>query len=368
MGPGEQTAAQTAAQTPPKMAQTPPRAIPLLQTPPHAGSARGSARGSGRATPVYMPGAESTAQAAAYYVARAAESALEPSFREAPREPAEIERWSPKMVEMARRAEKKAARLAWQYELIARTARRTAERLSLASGILGGLVGTGGLVGAASPGTNALVGTTSWTTLASIVIGYIIGVISVVNSNWRLGELQMKGVTAQLGLQAVGREIRWQLAQPAADRADAYEFIHAREAEIAALEAAGPPRDEWVRERYLRQCAAGAAGANEDALDWTPPDTPEAAPALAQALAQAPAQALAQAPAQNEVANTAAAVAAALAPHVQTLQDNPLGVLAFLVAAHGAATAAPATAAPQAPAAPATAVPGAETIIEMPPR
>ena len=315
-----------------------------------------------------MPGAESTAQAAAYYVARAADAALEPSFREAPRE-AEVERWSPKMVEMARRAEKKAARLAWQYELIARTARRTAERLSLASGILGGLVGTGGLVGAASPGTNALVGTTSWTTLASIVIGYIIGVISVVNSNWRLGELQMKGVTAQLGLQAVGREIRWQLAQPAADRADAYEFIHAREAEIAALEAAGPPRDEWVRERYLRQCDAGAAGANEDALDWTPPDTPEAvpalapAPALALALAPAPALAPALAPApaqaQNEVANTAAAVAAALAPHVQTLQENPLGVLAFLVAAANAPANAPAAA---------TAPTATETLIEMPPR
>jgi hypothetical protein len=194
-------------------------------------------------------------------------------------------RWSPAMEKLARRAMKKATRLAWQYEAIADAARRLNGRLSILSGLLGALVGTGSLVGAATPvsvNPSIGLGSASWPTVVSVVIGYAISVIAVLVTNWRLSEIQSKGVTAKVGLLNTAREIRWQLAQPVADRADAYEFVYAREAEIAHILAAAPPREDWVRENYRRGVAGGTA-ADEDVLDETPPATP---PAIPQAQAQ----------------------------------------------------------------------------------
>ena len=223
--------------------------------------------------------------AAAHYVAQelaqaqalAAAQALAPT-RVAPEDLAS--RWSPAMEKLARRAMKKATRLAWQYETIADAARRLNGRLSILSGLLGALVGTGSLVGAATPvsaNPSIGIGSASWPTVVSVVIGYAISVIAVLVTNWRLSEIQSKGVTAKVGLLNTAREIRWQLAQPAADRADAYEFVYAREAEIAHILAAAPPREDWVRENYRRGVAGGTA-ADEDVLDETPPATPPAIP------------------------------------------------------------------------------------------
>jgi hypothetical protein len=182
-------------------------------------------------------------------------------------------RWTPAMEKLARRAMKKATRLAWQYEAIADAARRLNDRFSILSGALGALVGTGSLVGAATPVSTIGIGSASWPTAVSVVIGYAISLIAVLVTNWRLGEVASKGVTAKVALLNTAREIRWQLAQPAADRADAYEFVYAREAEIAHILAAAPPREEWVRENYRRSVAGGTA-ADEDLLDETPPPTP----------------------------------------------------------------------------------------------
>ena len=187
-------------------------------------------------------------------------------------------RWTPAMEKLARRAMKKATRLAWQYEAIADAARRLNDRLSILSGVLGALVGTGSLVGAATPvSANPAIGigSASWPTAVSVIIGYAISVIAVLVTNWRLSEISSKGVTAKVGLLNTAREIRWQLAQPAADRADAYEFVYAREAEIAHILAAAPPREDWVRENYQRGVVGGTA-ADEDVLDETPPATPPA--------------------------------------------------------------------------------------------
>ena len=187
-------------------------------------------------------------------------------------------RWTPAMEKLARHAMKKATRLAWQYEAIADAARRLNDRLSILSGVLGALVGTGSLVGAATPvSANPAIGigSASWPTAVSVIIGYAISVIAVLVTNWRLSEISSKGVTAKVGLLNTAREIRWQLAQPAADRADAYEFVYAREAEIAHILAAAPPREDWVRENYQRGVVGGTA-ADEDVLDETPPATPPA--------------------------------------------------------------------------------------------
>lgn len=224
------------------------------------------------------------------------------------------------MESLARRAMKKSMRLAWQYEAVAEAARKLGNRLSLVSGILGGLVGTGGVVGATAPGTVSLLavgGSLSWPTLVSIVIGYVISVIAILMSNWRLSEIQMKGVAAQTGLLNTAREIRWQLAQPLADRADAHEFVHAREAEIAQVEAAAPPRDAWVRDMYRSMFLAEGGAKDEEALDWTPLAAPTP-PALA----------------ALEVVTRGACT-----PPENLLRDDPLRALAFFVAAHEAARA-----------------------------
>jgi hypothetical protein len=241
--------------------------------------------------------------------------------------PAAPGRWTPAMESLARRAMKKAARLAWQYEAVAEAARKLGDRLSLVSGILGGLVGTGGVVGATAPGSVSIMavgGAVSWPTLVSIVIGYVISVIAILMSNWRLSEIQMKGVAAQTGLLNTAREIRWQLAQPLADRADAHEFVHAREAEIAQVEAAAPPRDEWVRAKYRSMFLAEGAARDEEALDWTPPAVPTP-PAGAGAL---------------EVAARGAGTPPESRLHDSNiLRDDPLRALAIIVAAHEAARA-----------------------------
>ena len=234
-------------------------------------------------------------------------------------------RWTPAMEALARRAMKKAARLAWQYEAVAEAARKLGDGLSLVSGILGGLVGTGGVVGATAPGSVSLLGVgsgaVSWPTLISIVIGYVISVIAILMSNWRLSEIQMKGVAAQTGLLNTAREIRWQLAQPLPDRADAHEFVHAREAEIAQVEAAAPPRDEWVRKKYRSMFLAEGAINDEEALDWTPPPTPPVAAPPAETSA-------------IEIIMRAGA-----APPDNLLREDPLRALAIIMAARDAARA-----------------------------
>jgi hypothetical protein len=170
----------------------------------------------------------------------------------------------------------------------------------------------------------AVGGAVSWPTLVSIVIGYVISVIAILMSNWRLSEIQMKGVAAQTGLLNTAREIRWQLAQPLADRADAHEFVHAREAEIAQVEAAAPPRDEWVRAKYRSMFLAEGAARDEEALDWTPPAVPTP-PAGAGAL---------------EVAARGAGTPPESRLHDSNiLRDDPLRALAIIVAAHEAARA-----------------------------
>jgi hypothetical protein len=232
--------------------------------------------------------AQELAQAQALALARAAPEDL-------------ASRWSPAMEKLARHAMKKATRLAWQYEAIADAARRLNDRLSIISGLLGALVGTGSLVGAATPvSANPAIGigSASWPTAISVIIGYAISVIAVLVTNWRLSETQSKGVTAKVGLLNTAREIRWQLAQPVADRADAYEFVYAREAEIAHILAAAPPREDWVRENYRRGVAGGTA-ADEDVLDETPPATP---PAIPQPQVQAQTQAQLQTQTQPHTA------------------------------------------------------------------
>jgi hypothetical protein len=118
-------------------------------------------------------------------------------------------RWSPAMEKLARHAMKKATRLAWQYEAIADAARRLNGRLSILSGLLGALVGTGSLVGAATPvsvNPSIGLGSASWPTVVSVVIGYAISVIAVLVTNWRLSEIQSKGVTAKVGLLNTARD------------------------------------------------------------------------------------------------------------------------------------------------------------------
>ena len=345
-------------------------AVPLAVTPPVPPQASTPSRGSSaRATPHSTPPLGTAAAAAAYYVSRdfargrelTSETArgreltseTPPSGRSrAPSLPRSIvspplltaaalarlnaaesdgatdssvavggaaRRWTPAMESLARRAMKKAVRLAWQYEAVADAARKLGDRLSLISGILGGLVGTGGVVGATAPGSVSLLaiggGSLSWPTLASIVIGYVISVIAILMSNWRLSEVQLKGVAAQTGLLNTAREIRWQLAQPLADRADAHEFVHAREAEIAQVEAAAPPRDAWVREKYRSMFLAEGGAKDEEALDWTPPVPTPPVGAL-------------------EVVTRGAST-----PPEHLLRDDPLRALAIFVAAHEAARA-----------------------------
>lgn len=227
---------------------------------------------SARTTP---PGSAGNLAAAHYIAAEMARLAPPPAAAED-----SASRWTPAMEKLARHAMKKAARLAWQFEAIADAARRLNDRLSIVSGVLGAFVGTGGLVGAATPvsATPAIgLGSASWPTVVSVVIGYTISIIAVLVTNWRLSEIQSKGVTAQVGLLNTAREIRWQLAQPPADRADAYEFVYAREAEIAHILAAAPPREDWVRERFAARASLmgdrGGLG-DEDTFDDTPPATP----------------------------------------------------------------------------------------------
>ena len=231
--------------------------LKISSTPPMRISGGASRNYNGTDTPQF-----STSQAAAHYVAKEIERSEAAT------------RWTPEMETLARRSMKKATRLAWQFEAIAEAARQLNNKLSIVSGILGALVGTGGLVGAATPAANGYIGLgmASWPTAISILIGYAISIISVLATNWRLGEIQSKGITAKVGLLNTAREIRWQLAQPAADRADAYEFVYARDAEISHIMAAAPPREDWAREKYRE--SVGASNADEDALDITPPATP----------------------------------------------------------------------------------------------
>jgi hypothetical protein len=153
-------------------------------------------------------------------------------------------RWTPELESVARCTMKQASGFTWMYERTVARAKRWGERITLASGVLAGVVGTEGLVMAVAGGGQRAA-------IATAVIGYAITILTLLSGTWRLDEVRAAGLVAQVDFAHLARAIQFQLALHPDERQDAREFVRGVLGEIETLKLSSPPIDAAVRADYI---------------------------------------------------------------------------------------------------------------------
>jgi hypothetical protein len=173
--------------------------------------------------------------------------------------------WSPEMEAVARRTMRQASGYAWMYEYMAASASRWEGRLNIASGALGCVVGTAGLVSILSDTSTPPL----WARILECVVGYMVSFISVLNSTWRLGDAQMNDILTQVSYATMSRDLMYQLALPRKDRQDAREYVKAKLGEIEQLKVSAPIIDGGARSAYNAKYKNNPIFSPEDQWDAT---------------------------------------------------------------------------------------------------
>jgi hypothetical protein len=149
------------------------------------------------------------------------------------------------MEAIARRTMRQANGYAWMYEHMAVSAKYWDDAINIASGVLGGIVGTAGIVSITTDSASPL-----WARILQIIVGFLVSILSVLTATWRLGETQMNDVLTQVSYATLTKDLMWQLAQPRKDRQDAREYIRAKLGEIEQLKVSAPIISLRVRHAY----------------------------------------------------------------------------------------------------------------------
>ena len=169
------------------------------------------------------------------------------------------------MEAVARRTMRQASGYAWMYEHMAASASRWEGILNIASGALGCVVGTAGLVSILSDTSTPLL----WARILECVVGYMVSFISVLNSTWRLGDAQMNDILTQVSYATMSRDLMYQLALPRKDRQDAREYVKAKLGEIEQLKVSAPIIDGCARSAYNAKYKNNPIFSPEDQWDAT---------------------------------------------------------------------------------------------------
>lgn len=125
--------------------------------------------------------------------------------------------WTARLDSLARDVMVRAGACARQHELAARDAKRWGDRFLIITGVLG-------LVG----GTLSILPTTAWTMAVGAGAGYVVGVVAVLDSVWRLAETRSSCALAQASYMAVSQDVKYQLSLPRHLRPDARGYVHAK--------------------------------------------------------------------------------------------------------------------------------------------
>lgn len=128
------------------------------------------------------------------------------------------QRWTTENECEMRKTQHMAQKNAWMYKQLAATSKRYIDNLNIISGTAGGLVGTSGLVSVSSDSP-------SWIKVSQTVIGFIILLVSVVISAWRLDEVYSKSLAASSEYQSLYNSISLIASQPLSERPDAMAFL-----------------------------------------------------------------------------------------------------------------------------------------------
>ena len=182
--------------------------------------------------------------------------------------------WTPEMEAIARRTMRQANGYAWMYENMATSAKHWGDGLNIASGVLGGIVGTAGIISVATESSTPL-----WARILQIILGFLVTLVSVLTATWRLSETQMNDVLTQVSYATLGKDLMWQLAQPRKDRQDAREYVRAKLGEVEQLKVSAPTISTRTRHAYNNKFKNNPIYTPEDQWDAIIADTPYDRPA-----------------------------------------------------------------------------------------
>jgi len=156
--------------------------------------------------------------------------------------------WYPEMETIALKTMQQANNYAWMYSYMASNAKQLGDCLNIFSGMLGGIVGTTGVVAIFLDNSTPM-----WARLIQVISGFLVTIVSVLISTWRLTEMQMNDNLTQVSYSLLSKDIMWQLAQPRKDRHDAREYIKSKLSEIEQLKVSAPIIDNGAKRAFLRK-------------------------------------------------------------------------------------------------------------------
>lgn len=137
------------------------------------------------------------------------------------------EDWTTEWEAIAKRTLYQSNGFAWIYENMATLAKQWSDSLNIVSSMLGGAIGTMSLIFLSAENSIPL-----WAHILQIVLGFLITVISILTTTWRLNESQMNNVLTQVSFATLAKDIMCQLAQPRRNRANANDYMRAKLAEF----------------------------------------------------------------------------------------------------------------------------------------
>ena len=147
--------------------------------------------------------------------------------------------------------------------MMAATASAWENRLNIISGVLGAVIGTTGVVAYHDEsGPSPL-------QLAQLVLGVMIGLVSVLMNTWRLSAAQQDAVLSQAGFAMLARDLMCQLAQPRGARPDARVYLPAKLGEIEHIKVMAPLVSTSARRAYTSKCHDNPIYSPDDQWDAT---------------------------------------------------------------------------------------------------
>jgi hypothetical protein len=174
--------------------------------------------------------------------------------------------WSKELESIARNIRNQANGYSWIYERTVSKAQRCENVLSILTGVLSAIIGTGGLV-------STFEYEYGWIGIATAVIGFMNSVFSVLNATWNFGVIKTEGVISQTDFSNLSHNITLQLALDPKDRIDGKEFITTIMKEIDDIILNAPTIDNDIKNQYIRRFKNNPIY-NPEGQNLPPPDIP----------------------------------------------------------------------------------------------
>lgn len=154
--------------------------------------------------------------------------------------------WTPEMETVVRHIKNQATGYTWIYEKIVAKAQKCENVLSILTGIISALIGTGGLI-------SVFEYDGGWLGITTAIVGYVAAVLSILNATWNFGVIKAQGIVAQTDFSNLSGSITYQLALPPSHRVDAKQFVETALKEIDKLILNAPSIDGTIKSDYVKK-------------------------------------------------------------------------------------------------------------------